>query len=60
MAQEKTAPIAKPRSRSHPVNLDHQWQIDHIRQGLCEANAGNFASKANVKRVISRLRLKSV
>jgi len=42
------------------VNVDHQWQIDHIRQGLCEANAGNFASKANVKRVISRLRLKSV
>jgi predicted transcriptional regulator len=36
----------------------HQWQIDHIRQGLREANAGKFASEAEVKRVTSRLRRK--
>jgi len=37
----------------------HQWQIDHIRQGLSEANAGKFASTANVRIVINRLRLKT-
>jgi len=36
----------------------HQWQVDHIRQGLREANAGKFASDAEVKRVTSRLRRK--
>ena len=56
---------ALERDRSYVVNealkayIDiHQWQIDHIRQGLREANAGNFASEAEVKRVISRLRRK--
>ena len=34
----------------------HQWQLDHIRQGLREANAGEFASAAEVKRVTERLR----
>lgn len=36
----------------------HQWHLDHIRQGLREANAGNFASEAEVSRVIARLRKK--
>ena len=36
----------------------HQWQLGHIRQGLREANAGKFASAAEVKRVIARLRKK--
>jgi predicted transcriptional regulator len=56
---------ALERDRSHVVNealrayIDvHQWQIDHIRQGLREANAGRFASEAEVKRVRSRLRRK--
>jgi len=31
-------------------------QINHIRQGLREANAGKFASSAEVKRVIGALR----
>jgi len=34
----------------------HRWQLDHIRQGLGEAEAGKFASAAEVKRVITHLR----
>jgi predicted transcriptional regulator len=34
----------------------HRWQLEHIRQGLGEAEAGRFASEADVKRAISRLR----
>ena len=34
----------------------HQWQIDHIRRGLREADAGKFATEAEVKRTIARLR----
>lgn len=56
---------ALERDRSYVVNealkayIDvHQWQIDHIRQGLREANAGKFASDAEVKSVTSRLRRK--
>ncbi|MEO8049239.1 MAG: CopG family transcriptional regulator [Acidobacteriota bacterium] len=36
----------------------HQWQIDHIRQGMREAKAAKFASPAEVNRVITRLRKK--
>lgn len=39
------------------VDLD-QWQIDHIRQGLCEANAGEFATQAEVNHTVARLRKK--
>jgi len=35
-----------------------KWQIDHIRQGLREAKAGKFVPKAEVSRVIARLRRK--
>jgi len=56
---------ALERDRSYVVNealkayIDvHQWQIDHIRQGLREANAGKFASEDEVKKAISRLRRK--
>jgi predicted transcriptional regulator len=35
-----------------------RWLHDHIRRGLREASAGTFASEAEVKRVISRLRPK--
>jgi predicted transcriptional regulator len=59
MAERKSPVMAQPRDRSHLVNVVHQWQVDHIRQGLGEANAGKFASKAKVKSVISRLRLKT-
>ena len=53
------------RDRTYVVNqaleayIDvHQWQIDHIRQGLREANAGQFATEAEVNRAIARLRKK--
>jgi RHH-type transcriptional regulator, rel operon repressor / antitoxin RelB len=36
----------------------HKWQIDHIRQGLREANDGAFATEAEVNRTIARLRKK--
>jgi RHH-type rel operon transcriptional repressor/antitoxin RelB len=36
----------------------HEWQIDHFRQGLREANAGKVASEAQVNRTIARLRKK--
>ncbi|MCU1337169.1 MAG: CopG domain protein DNA-binding domain protein [Bryobacterales bacterium] len=56
---------ALERDRSYVVNealkayIDvHQWQLDHIRQGLREADAGKFASEGEVKRVINRLRRK--
>jgi predicted transcriptional regulator len=56
---------ALDRDRSYVVNealkayIDvHQWQIEHIQQGLREANAGKFASAGKVKRVITRLRRK--
>jgi RHH-type rel operon transcriptional repressor/antitoxin RelB len=53
------------RDRTYVVNqaleayIDvNQWQIDHIRQGLREANAGKFAAEAEVNRTIARLRKK--
>ena len=56
---------ALERDRTYVVNQAleayvevHQWQIDHIRRGLREADAGNFLSEAEVKRRIGRLRRK--
>jgi predicted transcriptional regulator len=34
------------------------WQIEHIRQGLREADAGKFASARAVNQVMDRLRRK--
>ena len=36
----------------------YQWQIEHIRQGVREANAGKFVSAREVKKVMARLRRK--
>jgi len=36
----------------------YRWQIEHIQQGVREANAGKFAPASEVKRVIDRLRPK--
>ena len=33
----------------------YQWQIDHIREGIRQADAGQFAGDARVNRVLSRL-----
>jgi len=35
-----------------------RWQLEHIRQGLREADAGKFASARTVQRVVDRLRRK--
>ena len=53
------------RDRSYVVNQalaayveTHQWQVEHIRQGLRDANAGTFASDTTVDKVTARLRRK--
>jgi predicted transcriptional regulator len=54
---------ALDRDRSYVVNEalnayveTHQWQLEHIKQGLGEADAGKFASERDVKKVLNRLR----
>jgi predicted transcriptional regulator len=37
----------------------YKWQVDHIREGIRQADAGQFASDARVKRVVSRLKGKA-
>jgi predicted transcriptional regulator len=56
---------ALDRDRSYIVNEalatyieTHQWQIEHIRRGLREAEAGKFVADAEAKKVIDRLRRK--
>jgi len=56
---------ALDRDRTYVVNQAleafvevHQWHVDHIRQGVREADAGEFVSEAEVKRRIGRLRRK--
>lgn len=33
----------------------HQWQLEEIRQGIAEADAGDFASEEEVAAVFARL-----
>lgn len=33
-----------------------QWQVDHINRAIREADSGKFATAAEVKRTITRLR----
>ena len=56
---------ALDRDRSYVVNQalaayveTHRWQVEHIQQGLREANAGRFASPSTVSKVLARLRRK--
>jgi len=56
---------ALDRDRSYLVNeaLDayletHRWQVEHIKQGLREADAGQFVDERQVRKVIARLRRK--
>ena len=51
------------RDRSHVINealvayIDvHRWQVEHIRKGLREADAGQFAPDAEVEQTIQRIR----
>jgi len=34
----------------------HAWQCEHIRRGLRDADAGKFASRAEVAPVVARLK----
>jgi RHH-type rel operon transcriptional repressor/antitoxin RelB len=54
---------ALDRDRSYIINeaieayLDvHRWQLDHIREGLRQANAEEFATEAEMKATFSRRR----
>ncbi len=54
---------ALDRDRSYVVNEaratcieTHQWQIEHIRRGLSEAEAGKLVPGAQARKVIDRLR----
>ncbi len=58
-----TIAAALDRDRSFVVNEalsvyveTHRWQVEHIRRGLREADAGKFVSGARVKKVLGRLR----
>ena len=53
------------RDRSYVVNdalaayvETHRWQIEHIRRGLREANAGKFVPDREMKSALDRLRRK--
>jgi predicted transcriptional regulator len=53
------------RDRSHVVNEalaayveTHRWQIEHIRQGLRDAEAGRFVAEPTVRKTLARLRRK--
>jgi len=52
---------ALDRERSYIINeaietyLDvHRWQLDHIREGVRQANAGEFGTEAEMKTTFSR------
>jgi RHH-type rel operon transcriptional repressor/antitoxin RelB len=54
---------ALDRDRSYLINeaieayLDvHRWQMDHVREGLRQANSGEFATEAEMKVTFSRRR----
>ncbi|MBI4875745.1 MAG: CopG family transcriptional regulator, partial [Acidobacteria bacterium] len=56
---------ALDRDRSYIVNQAlaayvelHRWQLEHIRRGLSEAQAGTFVPAAEAGKVIDRLRRK--
>jgi len=58
-----TIATAMDRDRSYILNeaIDayievHQWQIEHIQKGLRQANAGKFATKAEVAAAFKRRR----
>ncbi|HEY9641222.1 MAG TPA: CopG family ribbon-helix-helix protein [Coleofasciculaceae cyanobacterium] len=54
--------VGMDRDRSYLINeaitlyLEmHQWQIDEIQRGIAEADAGDFATEAEVDAVFTRL-----
>jgi predicted transcriptional regulator len=54
---------ALDRDRSHVVNEalaayvgTYRWQVEHIQQGLSEAESGKFVSPSDLKKAACRLR----
>jgi predicted transcriptional regulator len=54
--------VALDRDRTYVVNaaleayIDlHRWQLEHIQQGLDEANRGEFVAPAKVTRTLRKL-----
>ncbi len=47
----------RKRRKAMDAHFDvHQWQVDHIREGICQADAGEFASKAEIAAAFARRR----
>ena len=53
------------RDRSHVVNEalaayveTHRWQVEHIRQGLREAEGGKLVAESTVRKTLAQLRRK--
>lgn len=36
----------------------HRWRVEHIRQGLREADAGKFVGESTMRKTVARLRRK--
>ena len=54
---------ALDRDRSYVINQAissylefHQWQINHIKEGIGQANAGDFATESEVAAVFRKLK----
>jgi len=54
---------AMDRDRSYVLNQaidayleDHRWQIEHISEGIRQADAGEFASESEVRAAFARWR----
>ena len=45
--------MAKKKS---PAGDTDRWQLDHIRQGMHEADAAKFVPQSEVRKVLARLR----
>jgi hypothetical protein len=54
----QSKPAAKPEKRLSRQNRNAiaAWQVDHIREGLRQADASEFATKAQTKTTLSRRR----
>lgn len=54
--ERKQAEKPQGRSSRRGTNAIKAWQIDHIRAGIRQADAGKFATEAEMKKTFSRQR----
>jgi predicted transcriptional regulator len=54
--QFKRAVNPQDRSSRHDKKAIGTWQMEHIREGLRQADAGEFAAEAEMKTAFSRRR----